>query len=419
MKLIRLFSIVVLALSPSISLAFSYIDNRGLLPIGDTEALMANTGVALSSSTGAVYYNPAGLASLTQNHLSISANSYLSTQSDLNPIQTFDGTNMNFHAEGLQTIPTTFVSTGQFGDYHYAFSILVPHQIKVQDSTAYSSVHYPSIQFSRTNSFQLLMAGPSAATRILNTYDVGVGCFYTMYTTTQETTFTANTNGAINAAIQGDYFDATVNGLMCNAGAQVRLTDAWRAGLTVRSPFMMISNKATSTLFVQNPTTGKSATVGPQVVSADYKIPVDVSFGLEYKAAVDLTMYGDVSCQFGTTQNSGDLNASDIVTNATARSSLGGRYAINTSFDLFAGFAYNPSSVSISIDNVGENYLEGTVGTRWSSGNTNLSLGAMYAHSTGSKPTAVMDFQFNKVGEGSASVETRAFGVLLSSGYIF
>ncbi len=205
-------------LMPAISEAYSYIDNRGLLPIGDVEAYMANTGVALSGSTGAVYYNPAGLASLTKNHLSISANSYLSTRTNLNPVETIDGTDMNFHVEGLQTIPTSFISTGHLNEFHYAFSILVPHQIKVQDSQAFSTPHYPNLQYSRTNFFQLLMIGPSIAIRYMDAYDIGLGCFYTVYSTTQSSLITGNTNGGTKALALGDYFDASVSGLMCNAG---------------------------------------------------------------------------------------------------------------------------------------------------------------------------------------------------------
>jgi long-subunit fatty acid transport protein len=115
--------LTLLIFSSTHAWAFSYTDNRGLLPIGEVESFMANTGAALSGSTGAVYYNPAGLASIDRHHISLSANSYLSTRSEVNPIQTIDGVDMNFSTKGLQAIPTSFVSTGQHEQWRYAFSV--------------------------------------------------------------------------------------------------------------------------------------------------------------------------------------------------------------------------------------------------------------------------------------------------------
>lgn len=408
----------IILLFPAISQAYSYIDNRGLLPIGEVEALMANTGVALSGSTGAVYYNPAGLASLEHTHLSISANSYFKTSSELDPIQILDGTPENFHAQGLQTIPTSFVSTGRVGDFRYAFSILIPHQLKIEDSTAYSSPHYPSIEYSRTNSFQLLMIGPSIAARF-NEADLGVGCFFTMYSTTQSSMLTAGTNGSTNALVLNDYFDASVNGVSCNLGAQKQVTPTLRAGLVLRSPFSAVSRSGTSTQFVQRPTDGLSVTTGPSSVEAQYAMPFDASIGFEYRVMEDLSAYLDVGWQAAASLTSGDIGAGTDQNHAQARGSLGLRYVLNSVVNLFAGAQFNPSSVETSENAYSEDFIEATIGSRWSYSNTNLSLGLMYASSTGSKPAPIFDYQINQIGETTASVHTSAVGVLLSSGYLF
>jgi len=47
-----------------------YEENRDLYPLGEKEALMANTGIAASGSTGSVYFNPAGLVSVQKNRIS-------------------------------------------------------------------------------------------------------------------------------------------------------------------------------------------------------------------------------------------------------------------------------------------------------------------------------------------------------------
>lgn len=46
-----------------------------VMPLGEREALMANTGVALRNSSGAVYYNPAGLVGVEHRRFTL-ASSY-------------------------------------------------------------------------------------------------------------------------------------------------------------------------------------------------------------------------------------------------------------------------------------------------------------------------------------------------------
>ena len=46
--------------------------NPNLLPLGEEEALLANTGTARSGSTGAVFYNPAGLSTVEGTSFSLS-----------------------------------------------------------------------------------------------------------------------------------------------------------------------------------------------------------------------------------------------------------------------------------------------------------------------------------------------------------
>jgi hypothetical protein len=381
---------------------------------------MANTGVALSGSTGAVYYNPAGLASVDRNRISISANSYLKTSGEISPIQTFDGVDMNFHAEGLQTIPTSLVSSARWGEVYYAFSILIPHQLKIQDSTPYSSAHYPTMQFSRTNSFQLIEVGPSAAMRLAGTYDVGAGCFFTLFSSTQSSLFTANTNLATNAFVNASYYDANVSGLLCNAGVQVRMTNELRLGATLRLPLLPFSKSGTAMQFLQTPVSGQSLTQGPASISPEFRIPADFSLGAEYRLQPQLAAYFDVSYQAPATQRSGQFNEGDNKNKGTPRASAGLAYSATSSLDLFAGLGYNPSSVEVNDDDYAENFVVGTVGARLKSTNTNFGIGFLYAKSTGEKTAPAYDDQLNQLPTSkTASVSTTAFGVLISSGYLF
>ncbi len=168
---------------------------------------------------------------------------------------------------------------------------------------------------------------------------------------------------------------------------------------------------------MQEPTGGTSQTTGPKDVTADYKIPFDVSVGLEYKVTDALSAYLDGSYQASSTYDTGEGVKED--NKAAPRGSLGFSYLVNSTINLFAGVAYNPSSVNTSLNDYAEDYIETTLGTRWSSSNTNLGVGLMYAQSSGSKPSAIYDYLINQIGTKTADVNTRAFGLMLSSGYIF
>ncbi|CAN5574001.1 hypothetical protein BH10BDE1_BH10BDE1_32800 [soil metagenome] len=397
---------------------YSYTDNRGLLPIGEVESFMANTGAALSGSTGAVYYNPAGLAAIDRNHISLSANSYLSTHSQVNPIQTIDGVDMNFSTRGLQAIPSAFVSTGQHEKWHYAFSVLIPHQLRVQDSVGYATPTYTSLQISRTNFFQLLMAGFTIATKTEN-FDVGAGCFYTMYSTTQSSTLNGAKASGLNSLVLNSYFDAQVSGVACNAGLQQQASENLRWGFTARLPLIATSSSGTASQFVQNPNTGISTATGPKSIEPEYELPSDFTLGFEYRLSDLSRTYFDLSYQLSSSYNSGDIGASATENKSTPRASAGFRYLVAPTLEGFCGLGYNVSSVITNDSDYGEDYFVGTFGGRWASGNSTIGIGALYAHSSGSKNSPIYNAALTQTGSGTASIVTEAFGVMISSGYVF
>ncbi len=399
--------------------AYGYIDNRGLLPVGEIESFMANTGTALSGSTGAVYYNPAGLASIERSHISVSANSYLSTKSRLNPIQTIDGVDFDFSTKGLQAIPSAFVSTGQKDKWKYAFSVLIPHQTRVQDSVAYSTPSYPTFQFSRTNFFQVLMAGLSVARSEDTGFDWGVGCFYTMYQTTQSSALVGQQASTSNSLIINSYMDAQVDGVMCNAGIQKQQSENLRWGLIARLPMMTVSKKGTASQFVQNPNNGQSQADGPKAIQPESPMPLDMTLGFEYLLSKETRAYLDASYQMDVSYKNGDLDGTTSKNKSTLRASVGLRHRWSEQFELYAGAMYNPSSVQPNEIDYAENFVSGTLGGRWASGSSNIGVGLLYAQSTGTRDALEFDASLNQIGRRSASVATQAVGVMVSSGYVF
>lgn len=398
----------------------SYSDNRGLMPVGELEAFMSNTGIAMSGSTGAVMYNPAGLAGTSAGRVSLSANAYMRWDAQMNPVQTIDGTDLDFSTKGLQAVPHTFVSTMRTEPWTFAFSIIIPQLLKLEDSLAYSSPAYPIIQLSRTNYFQLMMAGASIATRYNNHYDVGAGCFYTIYQTAQMMSFTGGTKtGGVNAMMVTTFFRSEVSGLLCNAGIQKQLSETLRFGLTAQMPFVSFMRSGTASNFIQNPNNGMSAGDGPRDVHVEYRLPLDVGLGFEYRFLPGWRGYLDISYQQGESYETGDFGDSMVNNKAVARYSAGLSYEAMTNMHVYAGLAYNPSAVIENESNFAEDYVKGSVGVNWLSGNSNVGVGLMMARSSGSKSAPVYSASFEQTGRKPAQVRTEAFGVLISSGYVF
>lgn len=410
------FTIMFLLATPGFG---NFSENRGVMPLGELEAFMGNTGVALSGSTGAVAYNPAGLAGIQQSRLSLSANSYMKLSSKMEPVETFDGTDLNFKSSSIQGIPNAFVSTWSRENTTYAFSILVPYQLKLEDALGYSSPSYPTMQLSRTNYFQLIMAGLSFGTRFENNYDIGAGCFYTMYQSAQMNAFTANTNGGTNALISNSFFRSEVNGLYCNMGIQKQFNDDWRFGLTARLPFIRMSNKGRASTFIQNPNNGVSESVGPQTVEADFKLPLDLGFGTEYRINPTTFAYLDINYQLGESYSTGDLNTLDVETEDTARFSGGISYQATPTIRVLGGVAYNPSTTKRTVDSYTENFTIATVGANYTVGNSSLGVGLMYGTSSGKSDATIYDASLNEIGQKEGKVQSDVFGVLISSGFIF
>lgn len=91
------------------------------VPLGDQEAFLANSGVALAQGVGGVLYNPANLAVLDRSRVSASGNTFYYVKSKSNSSD-FGNTNT------LDTAPSFLVSANKSKDYVTAFSIIVPFQ---------------------------------------------------------------------------------------------------------------------------------------------------------------------------------------------------------------------------------------------------------------------------------------------------
>jgi len=100
--------------------------NPNLLPLGDRESLMANTGTGGLKSTGAVFYNPGALATLEGDRLSLSGSAYMRFRFEAAPIVRFGESELDYRGAGLRSIPTSVIAVRRLGDWTFGLGILVP-----------------------------------------------------------------------------------------------------------------------------------------------------------------------------------------------------------------------------------------------------------------------------------------------------
>ncbi len=400
---------------------YSYIDNRGLYPLGEKEIFMSNTGIALTGSSGSVFYNPAGLATITATKLSLSSNTYFSSKTQFKSIQTLDGKDMPFTSTGNQSIPSSLISAWKGDSINLAFGIFVPHQLKSQDSALYSTDNYNAIQMTRSQSFQVLMAGGSIAGKINDSLALGLSCFYTTFQTSQQFDLSGapTTSSGLKPVVASSYFNSEISGGICHLGAQKSVSDHILLGFVVKSPMVTTSKKGTSSQFIQEPNQGLFKFDGPKEVDTEFAIPAELSTGIKLEASDRLIFYTDLNYQMDASYKDGNLISSKYEHAATLRFSSGVQFKISDTNEILAGISYNPSTLKLPKAETQENFFIGTLGFQTQNANSVFGLGLFIAQSYGSLEVSKLNSSFQELGTYNSEVKSSIAGLLISSGFAF
>lgn len=404
-----------------VSLAFSASDNRGLFPIGEKEMYMSNTGIALTESSGSVYYNPAGLATITATKLSLSSNTYSTEKKEYESLQTLDGQNFPFSMTSSQSIPSSLISAWKGDRVNFAFGIFVPLQLKSQDAALFTTPSYDAIQFTRSQSFQVLMAGGSLAGQVNENLAVGLSCFYTTHQKAVQIDISAapKTTTALKPAIAYTFFNYEISGAICQAGIQHAISENVLWGLVVKSPLIKMSKHGSSARFAQNPIKGEFAGEGPKDVDPQTEIPGEVGVGVKLDLSERLKFYSDVNYQAASTYYDDVFLSVKYEHVGTVRASGGVQFKISNKNDILAGFAYNPSSLKDGKTDAQENYFVGTFGIQTQTESSVFGLGIYVAQSYGKGDVTNYNAQFQELNTYSSNVKTSLSGLLISSGFSF
>ena len=363
-------------------------ENPGLFPVGERESLIGNSGIAGVGSGGALYYNPAALIELEGLSLSVAGYAYLSYSIKTDPFVRVDGTDLNFSASGFTSIPSTAVSTFEWGkDKLLAVGIIIPEALVYNDHQSFSTPNTRT-DLAISETAQDLRLGAGFGWRLSPKFSLGFAGFLNRYAkSAQAATTVLNTTSTNTMATSQVFNDLVHYGLQFNVGGQFEFDKQWKAGAVFRLPLLGLGGGAkvlnlSTELNSGTLTESRSLLEDTEVLRRN---PWELGLGFSYQPTSHFQLLVDISVQGSGSYKEvpQDTNGSTIDLETQARVSLGSRIGLSENFLLNLGVFYNPSAQrSVVSDNPFDqvlNFVGFSLGGELKTGRTQTSLGLYVA----------------------------------------
>ncbi|MCX2743288.1 hypothetical protein OO013_05395 [Mangrovivirga sp. M17] len=393
--------------------------NPNILPMGDTEPLMANTGTGGLASTGAVFYNPAALTMLEGTSFSLSGTAYLHYKFKAKPIATINGQDLNYEAAGFQTIPTSVVMVKSFKEWKVAFSVLVPMDFRYEGLSSWS-INGPDqtldVTFLQNYKENMLLIGLSAAKKINDYWSWGTSLYYQGFSF--KTFAEANTivnNNAQRLILQSSRTTIKPNNMMIIAGIH-RKGEVLNFGLKITTPSIYLFGKGDYYEY-------NFSNIDPNNIDADeinftglktqFKTPGEIRAGITYKPDVNWTIASDIGYSFNLDYDIYPSNEIEEVESLRGnfRVSTGAEYTLSENILLYTGGSYTPSLEKPGEGEKGVTFWAFFTGFKLKSKYFHTDLGLFYSRGHGEQPKAV--------GAGKTDITYRYLGAFLGTNYTF
>ena len=227
-------ALAVILLAPSIS--FANIENRNLMPFGETEGLMGNAGVAGAASTGSVFYNPAGLTLLTHPKISVSGSTYVSSSQSTDTAARYDNTNIPYSTSSFDSIPSSVIGTFQVGHLSMAYFVLVPEMRRL-DNRQTTITPNTKTTIVEENQQDEMWLGIAAGLRLNSLWSIGFALDVIQSKDSVAQTIVEQFPSATNSITMNvDHLQASTNGLSATLGLLYEPTPDRTFGIKLQSP---------------------------------------------------------------------------------------------------------------------------------------------------------------------------------------
>ncbi len=395
--------------------------NQNILPIGDKESLMGNSGTGGLNSTGAVFYNPAALAGLRDRQFTFTGNAYMQFQFAAEPLAQVEGNDLKLKAKGYSVIPTSLIYTYDVQKWKIGVSILNPVQFKYESKEEYkidmSASEQLEIDLNQSFEQNHTMGGLTAARELGKGWRAGATLFGQYYTSLNRTslnaTIVSDSSTEVNAFDQRERI-STIN-LMMVFGVQ-KYWEKFSTGLRVSLPSIYLSG--TGDYYVNRYTAVANGTLTANSIDVkdaktNVRTPMDIRLGFTYKPSATWMYVLDLGYtaadQYSVFENLelGEVQKIDVF----YRISGGASYNYKDKFLVQAGLSYTPQRINDLGILRAEDLLGFTFGLSRKTKESVSSIGLFYNFNRTDEPLVF--------GEGTGSRTQEYLGVVIGTTYTF
>jgi len=312
---------------------------------------MANTGTGGIADTGAVYYNPAALASIAHSRMAVTGSTYLSFGIKADSVARIDtpAQDVPYQANGFNTIPASYVLTYALDHAVIAFSVLVPDSLQLENRANFTTTNTKGV-IAQSYKYSDLWLGASYATRIDSEWSVGATLFGIHHAESSlvdmEVDFPNTANSIVSSINRSD---VGTMGFSLNFGVLYELSKAINLGLRIQTPLLNISNRADTLINTRTVNAGVLTSTDEDHPngSANYQLPLDTTLGARFRPADGWDIYTDLSFQVGAQYTALPDSSidSEVSTDPTFRYAVGTRVLITEKIPARFGLFYNPSAL--------------------------------------------------------------------------
>lgn len=410
------FSILILNIT---SIQSQSIFNPNIIPLGDKEALMGNTGTGGLGSTGAVFYNPAALTMLDGNSFSLSASAYMQYKFTSDPFEIINDQKLIYEAVDYQSIPSSVVMARKKGDWNIALSLLIPQDFLYEGQTTWNvNLGGANAKFKVLQNFKenIFLAGLSAARKLNNGFSVGITMYGSAYAYTDITDVSATfSNDPTLLSVNTTRTRVHPFDIYFIAGV-LKEMDKWNIGLTITSPNINIWRAGSYYEYSFSNLDGNNASsnVDEQELDGQFKYPLEIRLGSVYKATERTKVALDVTYRAEADYNVfKDFRPEDfgVDTRGQFRLNAGLEFQISNKFAYYLGGSYNPSTLEESDLEASQLFIGGHTGLKLITKYLETSVGFFYNKGSGDAPL--------DLGDGTSNQSYEITGLFLGSNYKF
>lgn len=395
--------------------------NASLLPLGDKEPLMANTGTGGLGSTGAVYYNPAALTMVDETSLSLSGDAYMSYKYTAKPLTVILGTPIDYEAAGFESIPTSVITVKKYKTWRFAFSALVPASFNYEGVTDWEIPFLNQqlkLKLSQDVSEKILISGLTTAKDLGSGWAVGISAFAQFYSYLQnldlQTTLPISQEFLLTTK-EREKMNPT--SLLLIAGLQKRW-EKINIGLKITLPNIYMFGKGDYYRFNYSnsgSTSGiETSEINIKRAKVLFSTPWEFRIGTTYLPSEKINIAFDMSYSTDLTYNAFDTPeyVDEHVIKGNFRFSLGNEILLGEKLSSYVGAAFTPIVIEQG-DEIKKNevidFWSFFAGIRNNSDKIESSLGFFYT--AGSHERQLQDY------DGSAENRIRYLGIFLGTNY--